>query len=164
MSALGDLYKAGLAADGVNVEVFAGNLFGHKVRVTRGVQGELSADSDREPLLVVDKAAKVLGVYLAVLENGSDSVDPLEVEAVVKKDGTDVCSTNPKIDKSAASDAAVSTVSSGTGVTQAVVKSDGTEDLEAGDILTINFNVTRTTPDTEITTPVVTVVYKYTEA
>lgn len=165
MSALGDLYKAGLAADGVNLELFSGGtLYGHKQYVSHSIQGEVTADSTGNVVFIAPKAGKILDVIGGVMENGSDSVDPLTMTFTVKKNGTAVCSTDPAIAKNAASDARVTTQASGTGITQAVVKSDGTEDFAAGDTISVDYDITRTTPDTEVTGPSVTLVFKLTEA
>jgi len=119
-----------------------------KQRLIQGKTGDLTSNSTDNQLGFVGIAGKIVDVILSVGTNGVDAVDPLDLTLDVKKNGTSVCSTNPKLDKAAGS-GRKSTAVSGAGITQAVLKTDGTEDLAPGDELTYDLTLTRTTPDTE---------------
>lgn len=133
------------------------------VFLNKSVQGEVTADSLGHILWIVPSgvSGSITGVVGAVVENGSDASNPLTMTFTVKKNGTAVASTDPAIAKNAASDALIDTVAAGTGITQVVLKTDGTEDFVAGDVISVDFDITRTaSPTTEITGPAVTVTCK----
>lgn len=117
------------------------------------VQGEVTADQNARFIFVAPAAGVVSTFIGGELENGSDSVDPLTMTFELKKNGTTVLTTKPAILKTAAVDTYISTANAGTGITQAVIKTDGSAAFAKGDIFEVDFDITRTTPDTEITTP-----------
>ena len=133
----------------------------HIMYFSLGVDGEKTADDNANIVFVAPAAGKIVSVVGAVVENGSDGTNPLTMGFVVKKNTTAVCSTDPVISKTAASDATVDTAVAGTGITQAVLKTDTTPVCAAGDIITVDFDITRTaSPTTEITGPAVVIGYK----
>jgi len=134
------------------------------VHLQVALAGEITADATGHLLGVVPADGAIEDVILSVQENGSDSVDALDITATVSVNGTAVCTVDPAIDKTAAADAFATTAAAGSGITQATVKSDGTEDVSKGDILSVDLALTRTTPDTEITGPVVLVKIRPTAA
>ncbi len=103
----------------------------------------LNADVTDAPVGFAPYAGKITKVWFAVGQIGQDAANAASLAATVKKNGTAICTTDPAIAKAAGTGAG-STVSSGTGITQAVVKSDGTEVVAAGDRFTVTWDVTRT--------------------
>lgn len=127
------------------------------VYIRHGVTGEVTADATH-PLFAAEKAGRVVSVVGGALENGSDATNPLSMSFDVSKGATAVASTNPAFDKTAAADTRVSTANAGTGITQAVLKTDGSASFAKGDVFSVVFNITRTaSPTTEITSPFVMV-------
>lgn len=137
-----------------------GGFFEHVHYFTACVQGEVTADK-LMTLFVAPQAGKIVSVVGGVEENGSDTNEDLTMTFTVSKNGTAVCTTDPVILKNAASDAQVDTYAAGTGLTLAVLKTDGTATFAAGDNIACLFDITRNTVDTEITTPSVTVGVKF---
>lgn len=123
------------------------------------VAGNVTADLTTAPIFAPNFSGEIVNVVLAFGQNGADGTDPLNMSAILYKNGTAVCSTNPDIAK-AAGTGVKSTAVSGTGLTQAVVKTDGTEDFVTGDYFSLTLDITRTTPETEIANVVVVVYYK----
>lgn len=117
------------------------------------IVGEVTADVTH-PLFAATTSGKISYIYGGVLENGSDGSNPLTMTYTVLKNGTTVSTTDAAIAKTAASDSRASTVAAGTGITQAVLKTDGTASFSAGDVFAVTFDITRTaSPTTEITSP-----------
>ena len=130
-----------------------GGFYEHIVYFNPHIAGEVTADATHT-VFIAPAAGTIVDVVDGVLENGSDASNALTMAFDVKKNGTSVASTVPAIAKTAASDARVTTQSSGTGITQFVAKTDGTATFAAGDTITIVFDITRTaSPTTEITGP-----------
>lgn len=118
------------------------------------VPGEVTADQNARFIFEAPAAGVVSSFIGGELENGSDATNPLTMTFECKKNGTTILTTKPSITKAAAADARVSTEASGTGITQAVLKTDGSAAFSAGDIFEVDFDITRTaSPTTEITTP-----------
>lgn len=118
------------------------------------VQGEVTADSNARFIFEAQDAGVVSSFVGGELENGSDASNPLTMTFECKKNGTTILTTKPSITKAAAADTRVSTENSGTGITQAVIKTDGSAAFAKGDIFEVDFDITRTaSPTTEITTP-----------
>lgn len=118
--------------------------------------GNITASVTNESMFVADakmfpKGGYVVNVVL-MCQGGADASNPLNLVGIVKKNGTDVCSTDPKVDKTAGT-GNQSTTAAATGITQAVVKTDGTQQFAAGDFFTGDFTITRTTPGTEMAQP-----------
>ena len=101
---------------------------------------------------VVHTAGELIDVFVVVEANGVDSVDPLSITVDVIKNDFDasdsMLSVLPKLDKTAGS-GTKNTMAAGTGITQAVMNTDGTEQVAKGDVITVDVALTRTTPDTE---------------
>lgn len=95
---------------------------------------------------VMYKPGEVVGVWLAVHTNTTASTTSIQGD--LKIAGTAVCSTAPKI-TDAASTGTKSTYASGTGITQAVIKTDGSEDFAAGEVMTGELTAAGSTPDGE---------------
>lgn len=127
---------------------------------TASIEGEVTADKTHT-FFIAPASGSIVSVVGSVLENGSDANEALTMTFTVKKNGTAVCSTDPSILKTAAADAQVDTAAAGTGITQAVLKTDGTEDFVAGDCISVLFDITRGTVDTEITGPACTIGVKF---
>jgi hypothetical protein len=133
----------------------------HIMYFSHGVDGDKTSDDNANIVFVAPCAGKIVSVVGAVVENGSDATNPLTMAFVVKKNTTAVCSTDPAIAKTAASDATVNTYASGTGITQATIKTDTTPVCAGGDIITVDYDITRTaSPTTEIAGPSVVIGFK----
>lgn len=142
-----------------------GGAFEHIHYFRAAVQGEVTSDQAGVWVFTAPAAGSIVSVIGAVVENGSDASNPLTMTFTVLKNATAVCTTDPSILKTAASDTKVSTAAAGTGITQAVLKTDGSCDFVAGDQIMVTFDITRTaSPTTEITTPSVMVGVKFNAA
>lgn len=138
-----------------------GGAYEHIQYFTACIQGEVTADK-LMTVFVAPQAGKIVSIVGGVEENGSDASNPLTMTFTVKKGATAVCSADPVILKTAASDAQIDTAAAGTGITQATIKSDGSESFAVGDNIACLFDITRTaSPTTEITTPSVIVGVKF---
>lgn len=116
--------------------------------------GTITADSNGQILMgACPQAGKVTNIFGSVGTVGSDASSNLSLAYVVKKNGTTVCSTEAKIDKTAGTGTQrLTTVTATTGITTAVLKTDGTAKFVAGDTLSFDFDITRAgTPSTEMT-------------
>lgn len=131
--------------------------FEEKQYVQAFKSGAVNADALGAQLWVAPFAGKITDVVLGVGTIGVDAVNPLSLTATVKKNTTAVCTTDPNIDKSAT---VKNTFAAGTGITQAALKTDGTAVFAKGDILTVDWDVTRTTPGTEFADATVIVTIK----
>lgn len=80
--------------------------------------------------------------------NGVDSVDPLFTELDVLINGTSIFTTRPRLDKTAGA-GQKDTATTGTGITQGVLKAAASLVFAKGDLIKVTLDVTRTTPDTE---------------
>lgn len=120
------------------------------------VVGEITADVTH-PLFAAEAAGHVVSIVAGALENGGDGTDPLSMKFTVNKNATAIASTDPAFAKTAAADTLVSTANAGTGITQTVLKTDGSATFAKGDVFSVVFDITRTSPETEITSPFVTV-------
>jgi hypothetical protein len=134
--------------------------FDDKQYVEAAKAGNIVADASAAQLWVAPFAGKITDVNLALGTNGVDGSNPLDLKATVKKNGTAVATTDPDIAK-AAGTGSKSTFAAATGITQAVLKTDGTATFAKGDILTVDWDITRTnTPSTEIADATVIVTIK----
>lgn len=126
------------------------------------VAGNITSTLTSAPLFAPNFSGKVVGVVVALGQNGVDGSNALSTTVTVSKNGTAVTSTDPAIAK-AAGTGVKSTASSGTGITQAVVKTDGTESFVSGDYFSLTNTVARTaSPSTEMANLVVHLFYKKT--
>lgn len=127
--------------------------FEHVQYFTHVINGACATDVEHTAFVVPFAAGcRVVSIVGFAQENGADGTDPMSVAFEVKKNGTAVCSTNPALDKTAGT-GQKTTAAAATGVTQAVVKTDSTRDFAFGDKISINYNVTITTPDTALASP-----------
>ncbi|MCF8012613.1 MAG: hypothetical protein K9L56_15190 [Clostridiales bacterium] len=78
---------------------------------------------------------------------GADTTDDLSIAMDCNIDGTTCMDTEPALAKGASD--TDDTFSSGTGITVGVIDTTA-DDIAAGDIITVAWTLTRTTPDTEI--------------
>lgn len=88
---------------------------------------------------------KEAGFYLE--NTGADGTDDLSLELDVKIGGVSIFTTKPKIDKSAADQA--STFKAGTGVVEPVLDTEQIY-FNAGDLISIDLSLVRTTPEEEM--------------
>ena len=112
--------------------------------------GEITATSPGHPLGACGISAKVRNVWLSVLGKGKINVNPLSIAADVLINGTSCLTTQPIIAASSATSTNGNTLTSGTGITQAVV--DGSANtITPGDFLSCDLTLVRTaSPTTEI--------------
>ena len=129
-----------------------------KTYLTYHKSGTITADATGIILMgSAPQAGKVTNVWGSVGTNGVDGSDTLTLGYSVKKNGTAVCSTIPLINKTAGTGRKTTTTAT-TGITEAVIKTDGTQIFAAGDTLSVDFDITRAgTPTTEFTDAAVTV-------
>lgn len=128
-----------------------------------------TASSARTYFLGVNtQTGVVIDAYGGVRGMGADASNDLSISWDFKKrikDSTSdvsLCSTNPSIDKSAgAVNTAQSTAVADTGITQAVIQTDGSEDLSRGDTLVLDITLVRTSPSTEFNSAHSTLVVKH---
>lgn len=126
---------------------------------TIGQAGNITADTTHI-VFVAPEAGRITNVVGSVQHNGVDATNALQMAFDVKKNGTSVASTVPVITK-AATAGVNTTFTSGTGRTPAVIKTDGTQIVAAGDVITVVFDITRTaSPSTEIQGPSVLVEFE----
>lgn len=124
--------------------------------------GEITADDADRYICHSPIAGNIVDVGLRVEECGTDDTDPLFLELDAKIGGTSCLTTKPKIDKTSGTDDEVETFSAApTGGAQAVIDTDN-DDIAVGDKIVVTFDITRTTPDTEITgaTAIITIAQK----
>jgi hypothetical protein len=111
--------------------------------------GNFTADATPS-VVVAPFACTVVDVIGSVGQNGVDVSNPLDLKFTASKNGTALCTTDPDIAKAAGTGVKTTAVA-GTGITQAVVKSDGTQTVAKGDLIKVLFDITRTaSPGTEI--------------
>lgn len=129
-----------------------------KKYLTYHKSGTITADATIIVLMgAAPEAGAVTGVWGSVGTNGVDASDTLTLGFVVKKNGTSVLTTTPLINKTAGTGRKTTTTAT-TGITSAVLKTDGTQKFVAGDTLSVDFDITRAgTPTTEFTDAAVTV-------
>lgn len=129
-----------------------------KALLTYHKSGTITADANLIILMgSAPQAGAVTNVWGSVGTNGVDASDTLTLGFNVKKNGTTVLSTVPLINKTAGTGRKTTTTAT-TGITEAVLKTDGTQKFVAGDTLSADFDITRAgTPTTEITDAAVTV-------
>lgn len=124
-----------------------------------GISGELTASIENYPLGTYDKKFGVADVWLSVEASGKDDSNDLYFEADVKINGTSCLSTSPKISHVSGEDSQQKTtyITGDTGITQSVIDASN-YDGEPGDVITFDFDLTRTsTPTTEILNPFIVV-------
>ena len=119
---------------------------------------QITADTTAT-VFVAPVAGRIVNVVGSVVTNGVDGTNPFSLAFDVRKNGTSVASTVPAIDK-AAGTGARNTFAAATGITQAAIKTDGTQIVAAGDAITVVYDITRTTPATECAGAAVLVVFE----
>jgi len=121
------------------------------------LSGEISADSIGRPLGLTRFGGRIARVYLTEGDCGRDDSDDLYAEADVFINGVTCLSTKPKIEANDGSASEVKTTLGGTdtGVTEAVIAAANS--FSPGDQISWNYELTRTTPDTEIGNPCICV-------
>jgi hypothetical protein len=118
------------------------------------ISGEITASDGHKVMGAASVDGKVVGAYLSVKERGVDGTNDLYLEADLFVNGTTFLATKPKIEAGATASGGgqADTFDSGTGITQAVFTGSG--EVRRGDVFTCSFELTRTTPDTEMTNAV----------
>lgn len=136
----------------------------HVLEYKQAAVADITSTATALPMGIARKSGTILDVVLTTYVNGADGTDALSLSADVQKKRADttvsVCSTAPALAKAAGADHAT-TAASGTGITQAVMQTDGKEDVQAGDYIFTDLDLTRTTPETEISGPIVTAYILY---
>lgn len=135
------------------------------VEYKQAAVADITSTATNLPMGIARKSGTILNVVLTNHTNGTDASNALNITADVQKKraatAVSVCSTNPKLDKTAGASHAT-TAASGTGITQAVMKTDGSEDVQAGDYLFCDLDLVRTaSPADEIAGPIVTAYILY---
>lgn len=129
-------------------------------------QGNITADSADNPAGVFPFDVEIVKFVGGVLTNGVDGTDPLSMQFDVKKraaaatSGTSVLTTKASIGgqtggtgiSAAAGTGYRHTNADATGVVAAVLDSTKTV-VAAGSMISVDFDITRTTPETEIAGP-----------
>jgi len=117
--------------------------------------GEITASVVDAPIGVATVGGTITGVWLSVKNRGADAgSNNLAIAADIKVAGTSCLTTQPAISKSAAA-ARADTFDAATGITQAVIDKDN-DTVATGDLIEMCLTLTRTTPETEIQSVVVT--------
>ena len=120
------------------------------------VSGEVTASDGGRSLGLARYAGKILGVHLSVLASGKDdAADDLYIEADVMINAVSCLTTKPRIAyvSGEASTQKSTLVTTGTGLTQAVVNVAASE-FAVGDVISWNMLLTRTaSPTVEISNP-----------
>lgn len=143
------------------LKVLSNDAQGHndvKLYFVHGASGNITADTTA-PVFIAPVAGRIVNVVGNLTVNGEDGVNPFSLAFDVKKNGTSVAATLPAIAKAAGS-GQKDTFAAGTGITQAVLKTDGSEIVAAGDAITVVYDITRTTPGVEAAGPSVLVVFE----
>ncbi len=119
------------------------------------ISGEVDTSVGGRSLGIARYAGKVLGVHLSMMSGKDDAADDLYVEADVMINGVTCLTTKPQI-AYVSGEAAVqksTLVTTGTGLTQAVVNVAASE-FAVGDVITWNMLLTRTaSPTVEVSNP-----------
>lgn len=122
-----------------------------EVPLSANYSGQMTADKLGVLIGSPRFAGRVYDIMLSVGTSGKDDTNPLSIAADVKINGTSICTTNPKISHiSGEASQQKSTRQSGedTGITPAVISDN---DYNAGDVFTVDWDVTRTSsPTTEM--------------
>lgn len=144
------IYREFLTNDKGSVK---GSAFEPIERFKVSLAGNITADA--QYVLFVCPAGmsgRIVEVLGGALEAGADGTDAMNMEYEFLKNATNVCTTDPTITQNptAAGTGIKSTYATATGITPGVLKTDTTPDFTAGDVISVNFNITRTTPDTEM--------------
>lgn len=120
------------------------------------VAGNLTSDNSIDFLAPFDGRFDEIGdVFMQVGETGSDGTDALNVKLDVLIDGTSIFTTLPQVDGlltagvAGAADGA-NTLAAATGVTVGVLKALASRQFSKGDVITVTFDVTVATPETNI--------------
>jgi len=120
------------------------------------VSGEIITQKTGYTLAAVDFDGAINKVWLSVAASGKDSSNTLAIEADVFINGTTCLTTKPKIAHVSGETSQQKTTlgsAADTGITEAVLL-DTAKSFNAGDVLTYNFELTRTSsPTTEIKAP-----------
>jgi len=123
-----------------------------------GISGELTADVSGTPIGCPKKAGKVANVFLSVNKCGKDDTDPLQVTGEVYINSVTCLTTKPSIGYVSGEDSQQKTtkITGDTGIAAAVVNPDANT-YNPGDVITADLTLERTTPDTEMSNPVIVV-------
>ncbi len=120
---------------------------------------DITASVADDTLFVAEGAGKIEDVILYVDNTGADGTDDLAIDADVDIGGTSCLTTKPAITDSASDQS--NSKAGGTGVTTGVVDSSANT-LAAGDRVSVDLNLTRTTPEDEMAGVIVCVKVRYT--
>ena len=135
-------------------------IYDHSARLAEPFPAEITATAADQLVMAPMLPYRVTGATFSVESVGADADDDLAIELDVKIAGTTIFTTKPKITKEASSPAFSG--AAGTGITPGEVDEDALEG-DPGDRLTVSLNITRTTPESEITGVVVFICMDRTE-
>ena len=111
---------------------------------------------DFAPVFLAPWAGRIASAVLVAGENGADGTDAMTMELDVLIGGISIFTTKPKLDR-AAGTGIKSTLAAGTGITVGVL--DATKlAIALNDEITASFDITRTTPETEYSDIVVSLI------
>lgn len=115
------------------------------------VSGEISASKTSIPMGAVNIRGRVQAAFLSFGDCGRDDSDDLYVELNVKINGTTCMTTKPKVpaNDGSASEQKTTKVTGDTGIVQGVVNASANS-VSPGDVVTVDFELTRVSPDTEM--------------
>lgn len=128
------------------------------LKISYTMSGEITASKGGVPVYAPDFPGKVGKVQLCLGSGGKDDSNTLSLEADIKIGGTSALSTKPKIAHvSGEAASAQSTFDTGDGITAAVMDDDNNS-FDAGQVLMLDVDLTRTaSPTTEMSNLVVLV-------
>jgi hypothetical protein len=122
------------------------------------VSGELTASRTGMPFGAVKTAGKIANVFLSVNDVGVDATDPLQVSGEVYINSVSCLTTKPSIGHivGEVSQQKTTLITGDTGMAQAVIDTDNNS-YNPGDVITADLILERTTPETEMSNPVIVV-------
>lgn len=120
------------------------------------VAGDITADNSSDFLAPFDGRFDDIGdIFMQAGETGSDGTDALNIKLDVLINGTSIFTALPQLDgvltagSAGAADGA-NTLATGTGITVGTLKALASRQFSKGDVITVTFDITRTTPEDEM--------------
>lgn len=120
------------------------------------VAGDITADSSSDFLAPFDGRFDDIGdIFMQAANTGSDGTDALNLKLDVLINGTSIFTTLPQLDGLLTANVAgaadgSSTLAAGTGITVGVLKALASRQFSKGDVITVTFDITRTSPEDEM--------------
>lgn len=119
----------------------------YKVSLQDFVRGDFTAAPSTRDIGFGIGAGVIVKAGFSLQNTGADGSDPLDLEMDVKIGATSIFTTKPKLEDAATD--GVDTFTAGTGVTVGVIDA-AEDDVAAGDQISIEWALTRTTPEDEM--------------